>query len=271
MEMTTIANEPSEAGLKYERQRGVRIPTSRIVTTSWDDGDPSDLRVAELLSARGLGGTFYIPIKGHHKSDRMDSVKLRSLAAHGFEIGAHGVSHPNLPQCGPRELVQEVETCKKQLEDDLNREVRIFAYPRGRYSTSVISCLKQAGYVGARTTRMLARELVIDPYKMPTSVHVYPHSKSDYIKNLARALDLGRAWEYITQLSQATGWPELAKLLFDLVLREGGIWHLYGHSWEIEELGLWDSLEEILSYVSKREGVRYFSNGEVLNFLPVKS
>jgi hypothetical protein len=32
------------------------------ITTSWDDGHPSDLRVAELLIKHGLRGTFYVPM-----------------------------------------------------------------------------------------------------------------------------------------------------------------------------------------------------------------
>ena len=58
-----------------------KMPLTRIVTTSWDDGDPSDLRVAELLAARKLPGTFYIPVKGHHRSSRM---KFYRNAGTGF-------------------------------------------------------------------------------------------------------------------------------------------------------------------------------------------
>lgn len=41
------------------------MPRLSIMTTSWDDGDPCDLKVAELLRARGLAGTFYIPLIGY--------------------------------------------------------------------------------------------------------------------------------------------------------------------------------------------------------------
>ena len=36
----------------------------RIVTTSWDDGDRSDMKLAELLSERAISGTLYIPANG---------------------------------------------------------------------------------------------------------------------------------------------------------------------------------------------------------------
>ncbi len=67
---------------------------------------------------------------------------------------------------------------------------------------------------------------------------------------------------------RADNWVDLGKAFFDLVLRQGGFWYLYGHSWQIEEMGLWDELRQMLDYVSNREGVTYVSNRGVLNFLP---
>jgi hypothetical protein len=62
-------------------------------------------------------------------------------------------------------------------------------------------------------------------------------------------------------------WLELGKRLFDYVLQNGGVWHLYGHSWEIDELGLWEELRKILDYISNRKDVLYVSNCELLRFL----
>ena len=246
------------------------MPFSRIVTTSWDDGDIFDLKIAEILYARKLAGTFYIPIAGHHSSSAMDHCDLRTLRGRGFEIGAHGLSHLVLSHCTKETLAQEVETCKKRLEDILGSQVRMFAYPRGRYSNLAIRSVKQAGYAGARTTQMLAQTLDFDPYRMPTTVHVFPHSKSDYVRNAVRAADFGAGWKYLTQLRQVDRWVELAKILFDSVLQEGGIFHLYGHSWEIDELNLWDDLNDVLDYVCKRDGVLYVSNSDILDYVPTK-
>jgi hypothetical protein len=70
---------------------------------------------------------------------------------------------------------------------------------------------------------------------------------------------------YATHLRCADNWVEFAKLIFDAVLRRGGLWHLFGHSWEIEELKLWDGLTEILDYVANRPGVLYLANGPIVN------
>jgi peptidoglycan-N-acetylglucosamine deacetylase len=241
---------------------------TRIVTTSWDDGDLFDLRVAEFLAARKLPGTFYIPVKGHilgqHRTCRMSHAEMLELNSQGFEIGAHGVSHPNLPECNAEQLIVEVESSKKRLEDDLGKGVSMFAYPRGRHNGNVIAAVKKGGFAGARTTAMLARELKFDPFRMPTSVHVFPHTRLDYFRNLARVWDLRRTLAYATHFRCSENWVELAKILFDSVLRSGGLWHLYGHSWEIEELRLWPGLKEVLDYVSNRPGVTYLANGPIV-------
>lgn len=238
-----------------------------IVTTSWDDGDPADLRLAELLGSRGLRGTFYIPNTGYDGRPTLDPAALRTLAADGHEVGAHGVTHRTLPTLGSQELAREVRDCKSRLEDILGSKVPMFCYPKGRYNKNVIRALKAAGYEGARTTRMLALKLDFDPFEMPTSLQVYPHTRSTYLRNVAKARNIGRLYDYMTQFMRVESWVELGKVLFEFVLREGGIFHLYGHSWEIEELGLWDDLGEMLDYVSRRDDVVYVSNAEMLKEL----
>jgi hypothetical protein len=99
---------------------------------------------------------------------------------------------------------------------------------------------------------------------MATSLQVFPHARSTYLKNLARAHSLESLQVCFVQMPRLGSWLELGKALFDAVLEGGGIWHLYGHSWEIEQLGLWDDLREILDYVCRRDGVAYLPNCAVL-------
>jgi peptidoglycan/xylan/chitin deacetylase (PgdA/CDA1 family) len=237
------------------------LNTPRIVTTSWDDGDCADLKLAEFLRARDVRGTFYIPIQ--YRKRPLAHSDLRDLTSEGFEIGAHGSSHALLWGLPPRQLGREVDPCKPTLEDILGREVRMFCYPCGRFDANVIRAVDKAGYWGARTVRMLATQLHPNPFEMPTTLQIYPHKPITYLKNVARAWRLEN-WEmYLAQMAHLGNWVELGKRLFDEVLENGGIWHLYGHSWEIEEFGLWDGLGEILDYVSRRESVRYVPNGEL--------
>lgn len=237
----------------------------RIVTTSWDDGDPYDLRVAELLHSKGLTGTFYVPIVGRHGGKTLEPADLRSLSSAGFEIGAHGASHRVLTELSPEEQIGEVRVCKRRLEDTLGEPVPMFCYPKGRFNRCVIRHVKEAGYKGARTTRMVRQGLDFDPFQMPTSLLAHPNIRMLYAKNLAKSRNIRGLFDYVTQFIRLDSWTAIGKILFDRVLRKGGVWHLYGHSWEIEKTSLWDELREILDYVSGREGVFYASNVDALD------
>lgn len=238
----------------------------RVVTTSWDDGSLSDLKIAELSRSRGIRGTFYVPITHEHHRV-LGHAELRSLRREGFEVGAHGLSHETLPDLPVQEIDRQVRMSKEILEDILGEPVQLFCYPRGRYDARVRRCVKQAGYRAARTIQMLAVDLSFDAFEMPTSLQAYPHRRPAYIKNLAKRRQISDLFHYATRLSGLHSWLEIAKELFDSVLREGGMWHLYGHSWEIEKLGLWDDLREILDYVGGRNGVLYLSNVGVIDLV----
>ena len=163
----------------------------RVVTTSWDDGDRADLKVAELLGERGLPGTFYVPLTSQVTSTRLAVSELTFLADNGFEIGAHTFSHRTLTQLRLEEIRREVTTCKSALEQIIGKPVSVFCYPNGRYTQDTITELKRAGYDGARTTRMLSCAQNFPPFKMPVSLQAYPHARSTYLRNLLRAMAAG--------------------------------------------------------------------------------
>lgn len=235
-----------------------------IVTTSWDDGDPKDLQIADLLRARGLGGTFYVPMVGYLGRTTLTPTDLRGLSEQGLEVGAHSVSHKNLPTLTPEQLGEEVGLCKQKLEQIIGRKVVMFCYPNGRYNREVIRRVQNAGYAGARTVRMLSISTDFYPFEMPTTIQAYPHSTEAYLRNLARSRNASALLKYMTRLRGLASWVERGKRLFGEVLERGGIWHLYGHSWEIDELNLWSGLRELLDHVSHRVGVRYLNNGQLV-------
>jgi hypothetical protein len=111
---------------------------------------------------------------------------------------------------------------------------------------------------------MLSTRAEFDPFEVPTTVQVVPHPRFNYVKNVARARKMEGLPVFFSQMTRLGNWVELGKSLFDSVLQNGGIWHLWGHSWEIDELGLWNDLEEMLNYVCNREGVAYVPNWELI-------
>lgn len=234
-----------------------------IVTTSWDDGDPLDLRIAELLRQRGLSGTFYIPILGYQGRATLTKAQTRQLADSGFEIGGHTYSHRSLTDVPSNEFERELVDSRKLLQDRTEQSIDMFSYPNGRYDQRTIEAVKAAGYRGARTTRMLRTRLECDLFQIPTTVQAFPHPPMTYLKNTLKARHLGSLLQYSLHIAYSMDWVQFSKATFDHVQREGGVWHLYGHSWEIERFQLWDNLREVLTYVGGRTGALYVTNGEL--------
>ena len=52
--------------------------------------------------------------------------------------------------------------------------------------------------------------------------------------------------------------------MLERTLREGGVFHLWGHSWEIEREHQWDRLEELLALIAaNKERVICLTNSEL--------
>ncbi len=234
-----------------------------IVTTSWDDGDPLDLRVAELLLSRGLAGTFYVPITGYLGRKTIDARQMRNMIEEGFEIGAHSYSHRSLEGLEAFELQREVRHCRNRLEDGLGHQITMFCYPNGRYDDATISAVKKTGYAGARTTRMARTDAGHSPFEIPTTVQAFPHAPLTYVKNSLKGRSLGSLLKYGLKLRDIGNWVEFGKRTFDYVLEHGGVWHLYGHSWELQDFRLWDDLGKLLDHVAGRSDVDYLTNGQM--------
>ena len=239
------------------------------VTTSWDDGDILDKRLSSLLEAYSIKGTFYI--SKNYRRERLSEEGIRDVSK-THEIGAHTITHPDLRKLTSYEQEIEVKESKKWLEENLNTEVKMFCYPSGFYNTSAIEVVKKAGFLGARTTDLGLVAPPYNPYLINTTIQVYPFpfrkidSKKYYWGKLLqpykqRAKDLR-----ILGVPTASmySWLSVAKATFDKALKNGEVFHLWGHSWEIEKYGMWDELEKLLKYISNRKNSIYLTNSELL-------
>ena len=83
--------------------------------------------------------------------------ELAEMQRLGMTIGAHTLTHPNLPNAGPVDAWREIDGSKALLERQLGTAVTMFAYPNGgaeRYMTPKIAeMVESAGYAAAVTSR----------------------------------------------------------------------------------------------------------------------
>jgi peptidoglycan-N-acetylglucosamine deacetylase len=227
-----------------------------IVTTSWDDGHLLDLRLAESLQNAGLKGTFYISPGNREFAERdlLSSQQVSDLSS-AFEIGAHTLTHPRLPKVSPVDARREIAGSKVALEEITGKEITTFCYPGGAYTAAHVQMVKDAGYRYARTVGRYAFA-VNNPYEAPTTLHAYRHWSD--LADMARFAGL-RPLKVARYLS----WDELAKAMFDYTAKVGGVYHLWGHSWEIHQHGDWERLAGVFSHIAGRAEVSYVANGDL--------
>lgn len=218
-----------------------------IITTSWDDGNPSDLKLAGLLRRYSIPATFYIPIK-NREGNRLSSNQIREVAKN-FDIGGHTINHVNLTQISIKKAEKEIFECKRKLEEMGEKQITLFCYPYGAYNEDIVKIVKRANFKGARTDKC-SQTKIYDAFKMGTTVHARNCTKFHYVKEALYAGDFKLAYQILkTKVNKS--WTKIALETLNYVLKKGGIWHLRGHSREIEQNNDWRNLEEIFQKVSK--------------------
>jgi hypothetical protein len=231
----------------------MRMSANAYITTSWDDGHPLDCRVADLLTKYGLQGTFYVPMAAENGT--MTAAQVRELSS-AFEIGAHTLHHVDLTSAPEAVAWQEVAGSKSWVEDSTGSPCPMFCPPRGRYAPRHLKLIRQAGFEGLRSVELLSTdfpgprdELLL----LPTTVQAYPHGPAAYARNGLKRGAFRNLWRWVAHCRSAD-WAKLARSLLCATLKCGGVFHLWGHSWEIQKAGQWQRLEETLRFVGQFAG-----------------
>lgn len=94
---------------------------------------------------------------------------------------------------------------------------------------------------------------------MPTSLQVFSHTRRSYGRNLAKrmaARNFCRHWFALANHE----WLAATERMLQLALERGGVFHLWGHSWEIEETGQWENLNRALAMIGALHSRASFGN-----------
>lgn len=236
-----------------------------LVTTSWDDGHPLDLRLATLLHTHGLVGTFYVPLSCGARPV-LTASQVRTLRHLGMEVGSHTVSHRVLTSLAPAQAATELRDSKTALEQILGEPVTAFCYPKGRWNRTVRTLAAEAGYTVARTTMAFHTTRRVDPLLMPVSVQVFPHCRSVHLRHALKEGNLHGLAQWSRYWHRSTDPLTLVALMLDHIQHHGGICHIWGHTWEIAQHGLWPLLEAMLRCLASRPGVQYVTNTQAAQY-----
>jgi peptidoglycan/xylan/chitin deacetylase (PgdA/CDA1 family) len=238
------------------------------ITTSWDDGHPLDLRVAELLKKHRISGTFYIPRIAENGTMSAAHIRQLSLA---FEIGAHTLCHTDLTRATEHQAWREIAGSKSWLEDNIGQPCRMFCPPKGKYSRRTLEAVRRAGFLGLRSVESLSLDF---PRRqagimlLPTTIQAYPHGSLAFAKNAVKRMALKNLLRLMT-LGRSNDWPALARSLLHDSLKYGGVFHLWGHSWELQATAQWHHLDETLRFMSEfTSQAASLTNGQICQCVP---
>lgn len=203
---------------------------------SFDDGNFFDFKLIELLQKYNLvkNTVLYFPVDALGVNARklrqgLNLDEMRQLSEI-VEIGSHTISHQLLTRVSEKRARQEVIESKTMLEDLLQQPITKFCYPRGYANADIIGYVREAGYTSARNTLVGNLYEAEDPLWQSTTVHV----------GIQRN-------EYGDQ-----HWLDYAKSLWDKaksIEKSNPIYHIWGHSYEIEENKEWENFEKLLEHI----------------------
>lgn len=231
------------------------------LTISVDDGHPADLRTAQLLNKYSLKATFYIP-KINPEREVMGESAIKTIAE-AFEIGGHTYRHKPLTGIAQEELKKEVGQGKDWLEQLLGRKITAFCYPRGKFNAAVIRVVKESGFIGARTCMYGLNGFPENPYLFGVSTHAHSHSRLVQVRHALLEDNFKGLMNFFMIQKGSVDWVDNFNFSVRYVEKNGGIAHLYLHSWEIEQFNEWKRLEDLFRYISEKQDLKRVTNGEL--------
>lgn len=220
-----------------------------IFVSSWDDGHSMDVKLAEMLSRHGMKGTFYTPIRNREGREVMSHIQMRLLDHSGFEVASHTQDHAYLKNLDGDEVKQQIRDGKLHLEDILGHEVGGFCYPGGKWNARIRREVVEAGFLHARTISNLWLKPNPDVFSLPTTVQFYPHSARVLLSNFVKDGHYPSRIAALKVLFRGNDWLAAMKDLARQHAESESVFHIWGHSWEVEYLDLWQPLDELLGFI----------------------
>jgi len=229
---------------------------TRAFTVSYDDGAETDFHLAALMRTYGIRGTFNVNSQSILKEGassealplwrrRMHKDRfLEFFAEYGdlVEIASHSFTHALLTELEKGEILSETLYDRRTIEALLKRPCRGFAYPYGGVNQKVLEVISSCGFDYARITGQPKHPFLFpeNPLEWQCTCH---HNHEDLF---------GIVEAFFSDSHKARDQHRL--------------FSVWGHSYEFEKNGNWDTVEKLFGKVGGREDVWYATNTEIFRY-----
>lgn len=199
------------------------------IKASFDDATVDDLKAADLMAKYEIETIFYWPVMPEIVNEPKGRTSLSEqeqiIIANQFEIGSHTITHPLLTRIPLVQAETEIRVSRGALQQKFNQEINSFCYPRGYANPALQQVVVESGYSNARSTLVGYVHQSENQFFEQTAVHISCDRK-----------------EYA-----GLDWYEYAMKLLDIArVIPDSVFHIFGHSWEIDEHDDWDRFENFL-------------------------
>ncbi len=182
--------------------KGTSIPPKKLVIT-FDDGYKSTyIHAFPILKTYGFSGTIFLVNKYCGKMNDWPSnsasiehtpllswSEIKEMNNYGFEVGAHTLNHPDLTRITTKQAEKEIVESKLDIEDHVGAEVKVFAYPYGKYDRKTKGIV-QREFGCACSTRLGKVQADCDPYLLKR-IDMYYVTRFRFFRALSsRPMDL---------------------------------------------------------------------------------
>jgi peptidoglycan/xylan/chitin deacetylase (PgdA/CDA1 family) len=91
----------------------------------------------------------HLPI--YNRVSYMSEKQLKQVSDHGFEIGSHGMTHSLLTAeyMNEEKVLAELQQSKSWLEKTIEKNVKAYCFPSGKYNFRMSELVKKVGYKSA--------------------------------------------------------------------------------------------------------------------------
>lgn len=218
----------------------------KAFTLSYDDGCYDDIRLIDIMSSLSVKGTFNVGSglfrpEGTEPQGPWPRLALSEADCYkrdGIEVAVHGITHRDFTKITGPELIYEIMSDKKNLEEMYGGVIRGAAYPYGSFDDRSVEALKACGIKYCRTVW------------------------SDY------SMDMPKDWLRLRPTCHHCD-PKMGELVDAFIAdapRDRKMLYIWGHTPEFRRDNNWDMMEETLKKAANRPDTWYATNIEICEY-----
>ena len=212
----------------------------KVLTMSYDDGKPADLRLVRIFRKYGIKGTFHLNA-GLYEDPQYGRIPLDQVRElyQGMEIACHTYTHPTIERCPMSQVIAQTLEDRKALEVIAGYPVRGMSYPNGSYTKEIEEAMKLCGIEYSRTV------ISTDDFAIPDNFMEWKatcHHNHHLLENGKRFMELNKT-QYLYMM------------------------YVWGHSYEFDLQNNWELIESFCEMIGGRDDIWYATNIEIVDYL----